>query len=49
MDGLSYYTGANSDVSIIRNNIFNNPSNSVFGGPAVSTYNFTQQLPEGTN
>jgi hypothetical protein len=49
MDGLSYYTGANSDVSIIRNNIFNNPSNSVFGGAAVSTYNFTQQLPEGTN
>lgn len=49
LDGVTVYSGAASDVLDIRNDIFNNPSNSMFGGTPTSTYVFAQQLPEGGN
>jgi hypothetical protein len=49
MNGVTVYSGGSSDVLSIRNNIFNNSLNSVFGGPPVATYTFMQQLPEGAN
>jgi hypothetical protein len=45
MDGITRFLGASNDVSIISDNIFNNPSNTFFGGPPTATYVFTQQLP----
>jgi hypothetical protein len=45
MDGVTVYSGTASDVLYIRNNIFNNPSNSIFGGPPLATYVFEEQLP----
>ena len=53
LDGKTKYLGSSggvvSDVLSIRNNTFNNPSNSLFGGPPISTFVFIQQLPEGAN
>jgi hypothetical protein len=37
-DGQLNYLGANSDIPAIRSQVFNDPNNSVFGGPAVGTY-----------
>ncbi len=48
-DGRLNYSGALSDVPSIRSQVFNDPDNSVFGGPPTSTYVFLQQLPEGAN
>ena len=37
-DGRLNYLGALSDVPSIRSQVFNDPANSIFGGPAVATY-----------
>ncbi|WP_299891005.1 BspA family leucine-rich repeat surface protein [uncultured Lacinutrix sp.] len=37
-DGRINYSGALSDVSGIRAQVFNDPNNSVFGGPPVASY-----------
>ena len=37
-NGLLNYLGAQSDVPSIRSQVFNDPSNSVFGGPPIATY-----------
>jgi hypothetical protein len=37
-DGKLNYLGALSDVPTIRSQVFNDPNNSVFGGPPVATY-----------
>ena len=37
-DGQLNYLGAASDLPSIRSQVFNDPDNSVFGGPAVGTY-----------
>ncbi len=37
-DGRLNYSGALSDVPLIRNQVFNDPDNSVFGGPPVASY-----------
>ncbi len=37
-DGRLNYSGVLSDVPSIRNQVFNDPDNSVFGGPPVATY-----------
>ncbi len=37
-DGQLNYLGAASDVPSIRSQVFNDPDNSVFGGPPVGTY-----------
>ncbi|WP_299891001.1 BspA family leucine-rich repeat surface protein [uncultured Lacinutrix sp.] len=37
-DGRLNYSGALSDVSGIRAQVFNDPNNSVFGGPPVASY-----------
>ncbi|WP_452598901.1 glycosyl hydrolase family 18 protein [Pontimicrobium sp. MEBiC01747] len=37
-DGKLNYLGAVSDVPAIRSQVFNDPDNSIFGGPAVATY-----------
>ncbi len=37
-DGRLNYSGALSDVSPIRSQVFNDPNNSVFGGPPVASY-----------
>ncbi len=37
-DGRLNYSGALSDVPPIRSQVFNDPNNTVFGGPPVATY-----------
>ena len=37
-DGLLNYLGAFSDVPFVRSQVFNDPNNSVFGGPPVASY-----------
>jgi len=37
-DGKLNYLGAQSDVPSIRSQVFNDPANSIFGGPPVATY-----------
>lgn len=37
-DGKLNYLGGQSDVPSIRSQVFNDPNNSVFGGPPVATY-----------
>ncbi len=37
-DGRLNYLGAQTDVPSIRSQVFNDPNNSVFGGPPVATY-----------
>ncbi len=37
-DGRLNYSGALSDVPFIRSQVFNDPDNSVFGGPPVASY-----------
>ncbi len=37
-DGRLNYSGALSDVPTIRSQVFNDPDNSVFGGPPTATY-----------
>lgn len=37
-DGRLNYLGAQSDIPSIRSQVFNDPANSVFGGPPVGTY-----------
>ena len=37
-DGRLNYSGAMSDVPYIRSQVFNDPNNSVFGGPPVASY-----------
>ena len=37
-DGRLNYSGALSDVPSIRGQVFNDPDNSVFGGPPVASY-----------
>ena len=37
-DGRLNYSGALSDVPSIRSQVFNDPNNSVFGGPPVASY-----------
>jgi len=37
-DGRSNYLGGVSDIPSIRSQVFNDPNNSVFGGPPVATY-----------
>jgi len=37
-EGRLNYLGAQSDVPSIRSQVFNDPNNSVFGGPPVATY-----------
>ena len=37
-DGRLNYLGALSDIPSIRSQVFNDPNNSVFGGPPVGTY-----------
>ena len=37
-DGRLNYLGALSDIPSIRSQVFNDPDNSIFGGPAVATY-----------
>ena len=37
-DGRLNYSGALSDVPFIRRQVFNDPNNSVFGGPPVASY-----------
>lgn len=37
-DGRLNYLGALSDVPNIRSQVFNDPNNSIFGGPPVATY-----------
>jgi hypothetical protein len=37
-DGQLNYLGAASDIPSIRSQVFNDPENSVFGGPAVGNY-----------
>ncbi|WP_299886289.1 LamG domain-containing protein [uncultured Lacinutrix sp.] len=37
-DGRINYSGAISDVPFIRSQVFNDPNNSVFGGPPVASY-----------
>jgi hypothetical protein len=49
MNGETIYIGANSEVQFISSNIFNNPSNSLFGELPIATYLFIQKLPEGAN
>ncbi len=40
-DGQLNYSGALSDVPGIRSQVFNDPNNSVFGGPPVASYQST--------
>ncbi len=37
-DGVLNYLGGLSDLPLIRSQVFNDPNNSVFGGPPVATY-----------
>ncbi len=37
-DGRLNYLGSISDVPFVRSQVFNDPNNSVFGGPPVATY-----------
>ncbi len=37
-DGRLNYLGAQSEIPAIRSQVFNDPNNSVFGGPPVGTY-----------
>ncbi len=37
-DGRLNYSGSQSDVPFIRSQVFNDPDNSLFGGPPVATY-----------
>ncbi|WP_299886428.1 LamG-like jellyroll fold domain-containing protein [uncultured Lacinutrix sp.] len=37
-DGRLNYSGSQSDIPIIRSQVFNDPNNSVFGGPPVASY-----------
>ena len=46
-DGRLNYSGALSDVPFIRSQVFNDPNNSVFGGPPVASY--PSQGYEGTD
>ncbi|WP_452601822.1 M36 family metallopeptidase [Pontimicrobium sp. MEBiC06410] len=40
-NGLLNYLGGSSDVPSIRAQVFNDPDNSIFGGPPVATYGST--------
>ena len=51
-DGRSNYLGGVSDIPSIRSQVFNDPNNSVFGGPPVATsqsqgYNITDVNMDG--
>ena len=48
-DGRLNYSGALSDLPYIRSQVFNDPNNSVFGGPPVATYHSAGYLATDIN
>ncbi len=48
-DGRLNYSGAQSDVPFIRSQVFNDPNNTVFGGPPTATYPSTGYFPTDTD